>query len=172
LRWPSWLPGRYGHRPSSSRAALLIGFGEEIGWRGFALPRLQTGRSALAAALILSVFWALWHLPLFSFATGLESMGLVVVPGWLFFIVIGSVLLAWVYNDTGGSVLIVSVFHGTLDIAINSPSGPELANVIGALVTIWGIAALVWSGPKNLSRRRTKQEAPDFPAPSAARYRG
>jgi uncharacterized protein len=126
----------------------------------------------LAAALILSVFWALWHLPLFSFATGLESMGLVVVPGWLFFIVIGSVLLAWVYNDTGGSVLIVSVFHGTLDIAINSPSGPELANVIGALVTIWGIAALVWSGPKNLSRRRTKQEAPDFPAPSAAQYRG
>ncbi len=140
---------------------VFYGFGEEVGWRGFALPRLQTGRSALMAALILSFFWAAWHLPLFSFAMGLKSMGFVGVPGWFFFIVTGSVLLAWVYNDTGGSVLIVSVFHGTLDIAINSPSGPALANVMGALVTIWGLAVLAWAGPKNLSRRRRKQEVLD-----------
>jgi CAAX protease family protein len=121
------------------------------------------------ASLILSLFWAAWHLPLFSFATGLKSMGLAAVPGWFFFIVTGSVLLAWICNSTGGSVLIVSVFHGTLDIAMNSPSGPELANVMGALVTIWGLAALVWAGPKNLARRRRKQEAPEFPAPGDSR---
>jgi membrane protease YdiL (CAAX protease family) len=148
---------------------LFYGFGEEVGWRGFALPRLQTGRSALAAALILSLFWAAWHVPLFSFAMGLKSMGLTAVPGWFFFIVTGSVLLAWIYNSTGGSVLIVSVFHGTLDIAINSPSGPELTNFMGALVTIWGLAVLVWAGPNNLSRRRRKQEAPDLQALHEAR---
>ena len=148
---------------------LFYGFGEEVGWRGFALPRLQTGRSALFSALILSLFWAGWHIPLFSLAMGLKGMGLVGVPGWFFFIVTGSVLLAWIYNSTGGSILIVSVFHGTLDIAINSPSGPELANVMGALVTIWGLAALVWAGPKNLSRGRRKQEAPHLPAPGEAR---
>ena len=148
---------------------VFYGFGEEVGWRGFALPRLQTGRSALLAALILSLFWALWHIPLFSLAMGLKGMGLVGVPGWFFFIVTGSVLLAWIYNSTGGSVLIVSVFHGTLDIAINSPSGPELANVMGALVTIWGLTALVWGGPRNLCRGRRKQEAPDLPVPGEAR---
>ena len=148
---------------------LFYGFGEEVGWRGFALPRLQTGRSALFAALILSLFWALWHIPLFWLAMGLKAMGLAGVPGWFFFIVTGSVLLAWIYNSTGGSVLIVSVFHGTLDIAINSPSGLELANVMGALVTIWGLTALLWGGPRNLCRGRRKQEASDLPVPGETR---
>jgi hypothetical protein len=88
---------------------------------------------------------------------GFDTTGLVAIPGWLFSIVTGSVLLAWMYNSTGGSILIVAIFHGTLDIAINSPSGSELTNVMGALVTIWGLAALHWAGPKNLSRRLRKQ---------------
>jgi CAAX protease family protein len=101
---------------------------------------------------------------------GFDTTGLVAIPGWLFSIVTGSVLLAWIYNSMGGSILIVAIFHDTLDIAINSPSGPELANVMGALVTIWGLAVLVWAGPKNLSRGRRKQETPDLPAPGGARF--
>jgi uncharacterized protein len=165
--WPDL--GEFGHSEEFAFLGLLpywlvnivfFGFGEEVGWRGFALPRLQTGRrSALVAALILSLFWAAWHIPLFSFVMGFESMGFAAVPGWFFFMVTGSVLLAWLYNSTGGSILIVAIFHGTLDITINSPAGPELANVMGALVTVWGLAVLVWGGPKNLSRRRRKQEA-------------
>ena len=149
---------------------VFFGFGEEVGWRGFALPRLQTGRrSALLAALILSLFWAGWHVPLFTFALGLQSMGLTAVPGWFFFMVTGSVLLAWLYNSTGGSVLIVAIFHGTLDITIDSPAGTRLATIMGALVTIWGLAVLAWGGPKNLSRRHRKQEAPDLSALGGAR---
>ena len=174
--WPDL--GQFGRSEEFSFLGLLpywvanivfFGFGEEVGWRGFALPRLQTGRSALLAAIILSLFWAGWHIPLFSFAMGLKSMGLAAVPGWFFFMVTGSVLLAWLYNSTGGSVLIVAIFHGTLDIAINSPSGPQLATVMGALVTLWGLAVLRWGGPKNLSRRHRKQEAPDLSALGGAR---
>ena len=156
--------------PYSLANIVFFGFGEEVGWRGFALPILQTGRrSALLAALILSLFWAAWHIPLFSFAMGLKSMGLAVLPGWFFFFLTGSVLLAWLYNSTGGSILIVAIFHGTLDITITSPAGPELANAMGALVTISGLAVLAWGGPKNLCRRCRKQEAPDLSALSEAR---
>lgn len=95
-------------------------------------------------------------------------MGLAAVPGWFFFLT-GSVLLAWLYNSTGGSILIVAIFHGTLDITITSPAGPQLANVMGALVTISGLAVLAWGGPKNLSRRCRKQEALDLSALSGAR---
>jgi uncharacterized protein len=152
--------------PYWSANIVFFGFGEEVGWRGFALPRLQTGpRSALVAALVLSLFWAAWHIPLFSFAMGFEGMGLAAVPGWFFFMLTGSILLAWLYNSTGGSVLIVAIFHGALDITITSPSGPEVATVMGAVVTIWGLAVLAWAGPKNLSRRRRKQEAPGLSAP-------
>jgi membrane protease YdiL (CAAX protease family) len=141
---------------------VFFGFGEEVGWRGFALPRLQTGpRSALVAALILSLFWAAWHVPLFSFAMGLEGMGVAAIAGWFFSIATGSILLAWLYNSTGGSILIVAIFHGTLDITIGSPAGPAIASVMGALVTFWGLAVLARAGPKNLSRGRRKQEAPD-----------
>jgi len=77
----------------SSVIAVLVGFvfsifpgsalGEELGWRGFALPHLQDGHSALAAALILGPIWGSWHLPLFLI--GNESRPLVLFPAFAFF---------------------------------------------------------------------------------------
>jgi membrane protease YdiL (CAAX protease family) len=175
--WPDF--GQFGRSDEFAFLGLLpywlanivfYGFGEEVGWRGFALPRLQTGRrSALTAALILGLFWAAWHIPLFSFAMSFKSMGLVAIPGWFISMLVGSVLLAWLYNSTGGSVLIVAIFHGTLDLTIGSPAGPQLANVMGALVTIWGLVVLHQAGPKELCRRCRKQEAPDLQALGEAR---
>jgi len=130
----------------------FFGFGEETGWRGFALPRLQKSHNAFTATFILSIFWALWHLPLFWFATDFMKMGLGGAMGWYFSILLGSVLLTWLYNSTQGSILIVAIFHGTLDIVFSSPVSGDLATIIGMLITLWGIAVFLVYRPATLSR--------------------
>src|SRR5215211_4092979 len=90
--------------------------GEEIGWRGYALPRLQYRRSALSASLILGVIWAFYHLPLFFTGQAFRSPSLL-VP----FVVSGlalSVILTWVYNSTGGSLLLVVLLHATANLPL------------------------------------------------------
>ena len=130
----------------------FYGFGEETGWRGFALPRLQRTHSALVASLVLSAFWALWHVPLFFALPTFMNMGIGGTIGWVMFMVTGSIVLTWLYNSTRGSILILAVFHGTLDIVINSPAPVTLATVSGMLFTVLGVLVLLVAGPASLSR--------------------
>src|SRR5215217_8754118 len=81
----------------------LGGTWEEPGFRGYALPRLQIGRSTLYAGLILGVLWSFWHLPFFitGFDHWNESVQLI---AW-------TVVFAWLYNNTQGSVLLAMLMH-------------------------------------------------------------
>ncbi len=91
---------------------LLIGGGlEEFGWRGYALDRMQTGKNALVASLVLGLFWGLWHLPLFFIETSTQYRG--AIPLWEFVlqIMVLSVLFTWLYNNTQGSLLVAILFH-------------------------------------------------------------
>ena len=111
---PGW--GVYSDLPGLAASIvstmLIIGLFEEPGWRGYALPRMQRNHSALWAALVLGVVWALWHLP--------EMLG---DPGerepvpYVLSVVAQSVILAWVYNSTRGSLLLVIIFHGAMNTA-------------------------------------------------------
>ena len=92
--------------------------GEEIGWRGHALPRLQADLGALSSALIIGLGWALWHLPLF-FIAGLPQAFLPFVP-FLVWIVSQSVIFAWVYNSTGGSLLFPILLHAAINLFIQA----------------------------------------------------
>jgi membrane protease YdiL (CAAX protease family) len=130
----------------------FYGVGEELGWRGFALPRLQRSMSATTASLVVALGWALWHLPLFAFA-GMSSMGLGAATGWLVSIVAGSFLMSALFNASGGSVLVVALFHGTLDILMTSPTGGPLQTVMGALLTIAGLTVPFRFGRANLAPR-------------------
>ncbi len=82
--------------------------GEEPGWRGFALPRLQTLYSPLTANLILAFFWALWHLPLPQ-AQGLAN------PSAFLEYYVGTlahcIIIAWLFNHTKGSILVAGLVH-------------------------------------------------------------
>jgi membrane protease YdiL (CAAX protease family) len=110
--WPAFFT-RY--LPSVVYVFLFTGLGEEPGWRGFALPRLQERHGPLVGTAVLGVVWALWHLPnvLFSGYTG-ASYAL-----WLVGTLASAVIYTWVYNRTGGSILIAALLHG----AINGASG-------------------------------------------------
>ena len=84
--------------------------GEEPGWRGFALPRLQARASPLIASLILAILWIPWHFFLW------QSQGQAVLT-WDFWvsngslIVLSSVITAWFYNRSNGSILVAGILH-------------------------------------------------------------
>jgi membrane protease YdiL (CAAX protease family) len=98
---------------------LLFGsFGEEPGWRGFALPRLLQGRTPLKATLILTLFWWLWHLPTYwtlpLAIKAVEQYGFVAAFGIQFVVLLVlSLLCTWVYNGSGGVVLMPVLLHAS-----------------------------------------------------------
>jgi membrane protease YdiL (CAAX protease family) len=133
---------------------LTYGMGEEIGWRGFALPRLQHGASAGRATLILGLIWALWHLPPFFYLDTYQTMGLWMYPFLAFTIVCGNVVYTWIYNSSGGSVLMAILFHASFNTFSASSAG---AGTIAIVMTVGVVlASLVIPrvcGLENLSRR-------------------
>jgi membrane protease YdiL (CAAX protease family) len=115
---------------------LIPAFTEELGWRGYALPRLGTAVSPLAAGLILGVPWALLHLALFLPGQMYEG-----IPIWpsLVGVMSLSVLGAWVYVHTGGSVLMTGLFHALFNGATPLMSGVDTD-------VTWQLRALVFAG--------------------------
>jgi uncharacterized protein len=143
--------------------------GEELGWRGFALPRLQQGRGALAATLLLGVVWAGWHLPAFFYLPNFRAMGLAGAPGFALGVLAGAVLLTWLYNSTGGSLLAVILWHGMFNVFTASQAGQgTVAMVMSIAVMVWAVAALALAGPARLSRGSTPGVPTPTPAPAGA----
>jgi membrane protease YdiL (CAAX protease family) len=130
---------------------LTNGVGEEVGWRGYALPRLQQGHSALVATLILWMGWAGWHLPDFFYVPTYMNMSLTLIPGFVLGLLAGAILLTWLYNSTGGSLLAVMVWHGTFNYVTASQAGQgTVAMVVSILVMVWAVAMLILAGPARL----------------------
>lgn len=116
---------------------------EEIGWRGYAFPRLQERFNPLVACIIVGAIWACWHLPLFLLK-GASHSQMPFLPYLIFAIGI-SVWFGWLYLETN-SILLVSVFHASLNYTGMLPvsrSMPVLfvAGVLGLLLTIGLIVA-------------------------------
>jgi membrane protease YdiL (CAAX protease family) len=95
------------------------GLDEELGWRGYALPRLQQRYGALAASLFLGVIWAFWHLPNWFLPD--SNQAAVSFPIFVVGAVALSIILTWLYNSTGGSLLLVILAHTLFDVAITGP---------------------------------------------------
>ncbi|MDJ1466473.1 CPBP family intramembrane glutamic endopeptidase [Xanthocytophaga flava] len=133
----------------------VVGIGEEAGWRGFVLPRLQGSMTAMKASILLTIFWAIWHWPLFFYPlSGYYHMDIFGIAGWLFSLLLGSILFAWLFNSSGGSVLTCAIFHGMMDIMfISAFPNTHLASYNGMLITILGFVVINRFSAQNLSRK-------------------
>jgi uncharacterized protein len=121
---------------------------EEIGWRGFALPRLQRMRGPLAASLILGVLWGFWHLPEFLVPTWAATSGGSSLSGIILFILAAvafSIIFSWVFNNTRASLLIAVLLHTSIDTFDGTMGGvyPAAASSAWPMIIGFGVLAVV-----------------------------
>ena len=157
---------------------IVAGLGQELGWTGFLMPRLQARYSALVSCIIRAVLVAVWHLPVFIYSwlqppvfidlpygRWIAQRGFLVaiVTATLFFIFPWSIFYAWIFNNTRGSLLLVAVLHGSeiwvaywmLSTGINSNN---LNNYwgYGALMLLIAAIIVLVTGSQNLSRKHMR----------------
>jgi len=115
---------------------------EDIGWRGYILPKMRERMSALNAGLIIGIIWAIWHLPYFIFPTWQSAVGNVPFFWFALLTTSWSVLFAWVYVNTE-SILMPVLFHA----AINTTLGTlgVLGQSNGQLMPLILNTALTWT---------------------------
>jgi membrane protease YdiL (CAAX protease family) len=134
---------------------LIPGLGEEFGWRGFALQRLQHLMTPLKATLVIAFFHLLWHAPTYWLGLGIHNVPAV----WtIVFLVPWTILFTWAYNKSNGSILVSVFFHATMGATLSYtaflpsedvvPVSPELITMTwlpdGLMGPYLGVAALYW----------------------------
>jgi membrane protease YdiL (CAAX protease family) len=130
---------------------LTVGLCEELGWTGFAVPRMRLRWGVLGTGLILGVIWSVWHLLQGYYASGVTSQQVslaVWAPLWLLACLIGQlvpyrVLMVWVYERTGHSLLLAILMHASLAgfTLILFPPLAVVPNLFGGFV----VAAVMWA---------------------------
>lgn len=122
-------------------SVFLVGGGqEELGWRGFALPRLLERFNAVSASLVIGVVWAVWHLPLFVLERSSQYGG-EFVP-YLISLLALSILFTWLYRATERSILLAMIFHASYN--ASSGSAQALLPIENAAALSWVLAAVMW----------------------------
>ena len=137
--------------------ALIAGsFGEEVSWRGLGQPRLQTRYGALTAAVIVGILWSAWHLWPVLAPGGLGSTEASDVVLTFVRLIAMAIVYAWLYNSTGGSLLIVMLAHAGHNIAVRLvPLDATLQHGDPIVTLLYGLAAAIVvavTGPRWLSR--------------------
>jgi membrane protease YdiL (CAAX protease family) len=127
---------------------------EEIAWRGFALPRLQSQYGALGACVLLWIPWTLLHLPYF-FTKGsmMQQMGFVPFAAGTFTM---TLLFAWLFNNTGGSVLLCTLMHAAVNVwaPLVTPTHSMMPSYVGyGINAAIALFLIIQHGAAHLARK-------------------
>jgi membrane protease YdiL (CAAX protease family) len=159
---------------------IVSGLGQELGWTGFLVARLQARYSAITARIIRAILVGIWHLPIFIYSViqpqaqidfqyagwiAQKGFPVAVVTAILLFMLPWSIITTWIFNNTKGSLLLVSIVHGSeiwvdywvLSTGIN-PSSLDNYWGYGAAMVLLCIIIVVINGPQNLSGKYSRIE--------------
>jgi membrane protease YdiL (CAAX protease family) len=133
-------------------SSLAYGIGEEAGWRGFALPRLQARMNALSSIFVLTIFHALWHIPFFFYRL---QFGFGATIGFFIGMLAGGIIMTHLVNESGGKTLLPILFHTTWNIVsmVSLATFPEVTYAITTLQMIAAVTIVIVFRPKNLATR-------------------
>ncbi len=140
--------------------SLLYGIGEEPGWRGWLLPRLEQRHTAVVATLLLAPIWAAWHAPFFFYRFEFGGFGTVV--GFFAGLLAGAFWLTFLFNSTGRSVKVVAGWHviwNVANITLAAVSGTAVA-ILNALMMVVGFSVVIIFSRRGL-RLRERPVAPE-----------
>lgn len=153
---------------------IVAGLGQEVGWSGFLMPRLQARYSALTSSVIRAALGGIWHLPLFFYSRldptlfpdfpyggWIAQKGFLMAVGvMLVFQLVWSVLYTWMFNNTRGSLLLVAVLHGSEIWLVFWMLGARIDQNnldnywgYGAVMVAIAVAIVITTGANNLSRK-------------------
>jgi uncharacterized protein len=174
---PAFLPGIMASDDKASllvfgiAGALVVGFFEELGWTGFAGPRLRSRYGVLTSGLIVGLLWGAWHSFLAFWGSGAPSGGLslaLLLPELLYYVAVlpgYRVLMVWVYDHTG-SLLVAILMHASLTASVPMILMPQA--ISGVLLLTWylamagalwvAVAAVALANRRQLSHRPLERQ--------------
>jgi membrane protease YdiL (CAAX protease family) len=133
---------------------------EELGWRGYALDRLQRNHGALVSSIILGVIWSIWHIPMFFINGSIMSD---VFPLWSarFWVAMGpgilatSVIMTWIYNNTQHSILAAIILHFMMNFTAEFLRLPgDYKNYAFIWIIVIAILIVIYSEPTKFESRK------------------
>ena len=142
---------------------VFLAVGEELGWRGYALPGLQRRFGPLGASLILGLLWGIWHIPMF-YVPGSVQYGLP-IPGYILATIGYSLIYTCIVNGARGSVLLACLYHAASNLTLlygNALFPKVVSNLYLSLpaLALTAILVILISGPRNFSPSQLCQRRP------------
>lgn len=118
-------------------ALVIIGIGEELGWRGFLLPKFAQGRTIFMATCMVAVIWAIWHAPLFF-------SGYHILIPFLIAVLSLSIIFTWLWDRVGGNVFVLAIAHASVDFPQAFFEARVGADHDNALQQSWAILSVIY----------------------------